>query len=94
MTTELKIYVRAFVVRIHDHHTGTERDELIVLDKAQLQAANLVGQSSKELIERICDRAGYTALHIGKPQKQEISLDLSELYRAFNYPQQGKREQK
>ena len=80
MTTELKIYVRAFVVHLYDHHIGMERDELIVLDKTQLQAAQLVGQSSKELIERICDRSGYTALHIGKPQKQQITLNLEELY--------------
>ena len=90
MRTELTLNVRAFPVKIHDHRTGTERDELIVLDKAQLQTARLVGVSSKELIHRICDRHDYTVLYIGKPEKLEVVLNLEELYRSRSMT--GKRE--
>ena len=48
MKTEISIHLRAFCVRVSDPTHG-ERDEVIVLDKSQLQAAQLVGQSSKEL---------------------------------------------
>lgn len=81
MRTELSIHLRAFPVRVCDPNHG-ERDEVIVLDKTQLQAAQLVGQSSKELIHRICDRAGLLVLDIGRAEKRTVILDLDELYQA------------
>lgn len=92
MTTQLTINVRAFPVKVHDHNTGEEREELLVLDKSQLQAAQIVGQSSKELIHRLCDRAGLTVLEIGKAEKREITVNLEEFYRAFCLHESGKRE--
>lgn len=53
---------------------------LFVFDKAQLQAAQVIGQSSKELIFRAYNEKGYTVLDIGKADKQEIELDLYGLY--------------
>ena len=90
MNTELTINVRAFPVKVHDHNTGEEREELLVLYKTQLQAAQIVGQSSKELIHRLCDRAGLTVLEIGKPEKREITLNLEELYRLHGVYQVGR----
>lgn len=52
----------------------------IVLTKEQLQAAQLVHQSSKELIYRICARQGYKVLEIGKPEKKSIRLDLAAVW--------------
>ncbi|MGN8875281.1 hypothetical protein [Pseudoflavonifractor sp. HCP28S3_F10] len=92
MKTTLDIQVRAFPVRIHDHSAGTERAETIVLTKEHLQAAQLVGQSSKELIHRICERAGCSVLEIGKPEHRTVSLNLEELYKAYSLHQLGKRE--
>ncbi len=92
MITNYTITVRAFPLKVHDHSTGEDRDELLVLTRAQLQAAQLVGQSSTELIERLCDRAGLTVLGVGKPQKRDIALDLGELYRAHTVHLRGKRE--
>ncbi|MGM9577845.1 MAG: hypothetical protein ACI3VS_00540 [Evtepia sp.] len=80
MKTEIAIQVRAFPVQIYDRSTGGEREETVVLTKEQLQAAQLVGQSSKELIHRICERAGCAVLDIGKPVKREVPLNLEELY--------------
>ena len=56
------------------------KEDTIVFTKGQLQAAQLVGQSSKELICRAYNRAGYTVLDIGKARKQVVSLDLEGLY--------------
>lgn len=52
----------------------------IVLTKQQLQAAQMVGQSSKELIHRICDRQGYKVLEIYKAEKKSIPVDLDSLW--------------
>lgn len=81
MKTTLTIQVRAFPVVIYDKRTDEARAEEVVLDKAQLQAAQLVGQSSKELIHRLAERQGFKVLEIGKAEKRELSLDLEELYR-------------
>lgn len=92
MKTKITLQVRAFPVRVYDHNTGAEREDTIVLDKQQLQAAQIVGQSSKELIQRLYEREGCTVLGIGKAEKREISLNLEELYRAHAFHQRGKRE--
>ena len=49
----------------------------VILTKDQLRAAQTVGQSSKELIHRICARAGFTVLDIGKPERRTLEIDLS-----------------
>ena len=82
MKTEIKIQVRAFTVVIRDERTGENKTDTIVLEKSKLQAAQLVGQSSKELIWRIYNRNGYRVLDIGKTDKREISLNLEEAYAA------------
>jgi hypothetical protein len=74
------IQLRAFDVRIRDERTGEASEDVIVLTKQQLQAAQIVGQSSKELICRYYGRAGYTVLDIGKAVKREAALDLDRLY--------------
>lgn len=74
------IHVRAFPVLLRDERTGEEREDTVVLTKQQLQAAQIVGQSSKELIFRICNAQGYRVLDIGKADKQEITLRLDGLY--------------
>ena len=69
-----------------DHPT----EDLIVLTKAQLQAAQLVGQSSKELIERLYNRQGYGVQDIGRAKKQEVCLDLEEMVRQYSEHQDAK----
>lgn len=81
MRTTMSIYLRAFPVRIRDLRTGEESEEPVVLAKQQLQAAQLVGQSSKELIVRAYAERGYEVLDIGKADKQVVDLDLYGLYR-------------
>lgn len=85
MKTTIDLHVRAFPVKIWDLVEEKELADVIVLDKQQLQAAQLVGQSSKELINRLYDRQGYRVLEIGKPEKREISLNLEELYRMHKW---------
>ena len=81
MTNEVTMQARAYSVTVEDQRSGEKSVELIALDKQQLQAAQIVGQSSNELIYRLFNRQGYNVLDIGKPVKKEIVVDLTELYR-------------
>lgn len=56
MKTTMKITLRAFPVKIQDTRTGKTTEDKIILTKEQLHAADLVGQSSKELEERLAER--------------------------------------
>ena len=77
MRTTATIYTRRFPVTIRDGRTGAEMQDYITLDKAQLQAAQLVGMSSKELIYSIYNRRGFRVLDIGKAEKGRIEGELS-----------------
>lgn len=79
MKNEIVLNLRQFPVLAHDHRTGNEEAIVVTVAKHQLQAAQIVGQSSKELIERLCDRQGYTVLEIGKPDKVAATVDLDKL---------------
>lgn len=81
MNTYITIEARRFPVTIRDERTDTVGEDHIVLDKAQLQACQIVGQSSKELIQRIYNRQGFRVLDIGKPERRSIDLSLDELWR-------------
>ena len=80
MKTEISLHLRHFPVLAHDHRTGEEEAITVTVAKQQLQAAQIVGQSSKELIDRLCDRQGYSVIEIGKPDKLTVKLNLEELY--------------
>lgn len=81
MKTDLSISIRAFPVIVKNQRTGEVKHDTVVIAKEQLRAAQLVGQSSKELIYASFNRAGYRVLEVGKAEKKEISLNLEELYR-------------
>ena len=80
MKTIMNIYVRAFPVKVRDERTGLTLDDIIVVEKARLQAAQLVGLDNKDLICRIYNQQGYKVLEVGQPDKKEIPLDLKQLY--------------
>ena len=75
MKTNITIEARRFPLELMDERTGCASLEYIVLDKRQLQAAQMVGQSSKELIRRIYNRQGFRVLEIG------TDLNLDELWK-------------
>ena len=77
MKNEITIQVRTYPVTIRDQRTGDQREDILPLDKRQLQAAQLVGQSCNELIYRIYNRQGFRVLDIGKPIKREVRVDLA-----------------
>ena len=52
----------------------------VILTKEQLRAAQTVGESSKELIRRICDRMGYKVHDIGKAERKTFEIDLAEMW--------------
>ena len=80
MKTTYNLQIRAFPVKIRDERTGEEDVDIIVLDKPRLQAAQLVGQSSKELIERIYHKQGFKVLDVGKADKMTVQLQLDRVY--------------
>lgn len=81
MKTYQPIQLRRFTVQIRDNHTGEAWQDYVVISKQQLQAAQLCGQSSRELLDRIYNREGYTVLDIiGKAEKREIPLDLEGVF--------------
>ena len=80
MKTTYDLQIRAFPVKIRDERTGEEDVDIIVLDKPRLQAAQLVGQSSKELIERIYHKQGFKVMEVGKADKMTVQLQLDRVY--------------
>ena len=81
MKTNITIEARRFPLELMAERTGCASLEYIVLDKRQLQAAQMVGQSSKELIRRIYNRQGFRVLEIGTPERRSIDLNLDELWK-------------
>ena len=79
MKNTITMHLRQFPVLAHDHRTGQEEAITVTVTKYQLRAAGLVGQSSKELIERLAEKQGYTVIEIGKPDKVAIPVDLDKL---------------
>ena len=75
----IQIATLRFPVTVHE---GKNESAVIpvILTKEQLQAAQIVGQSSKELICRIFNREGYTVLDIGKPERKTLEVNLNELW--------------
>lgn len=81
MKNEIVLNLRQFPVLVYDSRKdiGTEETIVVTVTKNQLQAAQIVGQSSKELIERLCERQGYTVIEISKPSKVAVTVDLDKL---------------
>ena len=84
MKNEIALHLRRFPVLVHDHRTGREEHITVTVAKQQLQAAQIVGQSSTELIERLCDRQGYTMFEIGTPTKRTVTVDLDKLLERYD----------
>lgn len=90
MKTTLQLNLRQFPVVIEDaRRPGEVEDDTITFSKDQLQAAQMVGQSSTELIHRIYNRKGYFVHEIGKPSKVAAAVDLGGLYELNRPDQEG-----
>lgn len=82
MKTDVKLQVRVYAVAIRDERTGETKEDTIVLDKARVQAVQLVGMNDEDLIFRTYNRHGYRVLDIAKPpRKVELTVDLEKLTR-------------
>ncbi len=80
MNNTIAIEARRFPVVIKNNAIGEVTNDTIILSKQQLQAAQLVGQSSKELICRLYQRQGCKVLDIGKAEKKTVNVDLDTLW--------------
>lgn len=77
---KIVVEARRFPVVVKDK-TGVISNDSIVLSKQQLQAAEIVGQSSKEIIVREYQRQRREVLDIGKAEKKSLAVDLDVLWR-------------
>ena len=66
LKTTMTVQLRRFDVLVEDQRTHETKEDAIVFTLDQLHAAQLVGQSSKELIMRAFERQGYKVLDIGR----------------------------
>ena len=80
MKNKITLEARRFPVRIVNTISGEVLNDYIVLSKAQLQAAQLVGESSKELIHRLYKRQSFAVVDIGTPEKKSLTIDLASLW--------------
>lgn len=80
MKTNISIEARRFPVTLRDERTDEIIQSSIILDKQRLQAAQLVGQSSKELIHRFYNRQGFRVLEISMPERRSLNLSLEDLW--------------
>lgn len=79
MRNTIIIEARRFPVTVKDLN-GHIINDTICISKQQLQAAQLVGQSSKELIHRLYQRHGFEVLSIGKADRKSVSVDMGALW--------------
>lgn len=80
MKNTITLNLRTYPVVIEDtRRPGMAQDDTITLNKSQLQACQVVGQSATELIYRIYNRQGFQVLEIGKPDKRSITVELGAL---------------
>lgn len=87
MKNQIDIVLRVFPVTVRDNRTGQEEAFMLPIAKQQLQAAQVVGQSSKELLERLCAKQGYVLLETGIPDRRSITLDLGKLLEQYDTEQ-------
>lgn len=80
MKTVVRMELRRFPLLVVKQDNQEPYTRHIVLTKDQLQAAQIVGQSSKEVINRLCKKRGYKVLEIGKAEKKTIFVDLDFLW--------------
>ena len=83
MKNTVKIPVRAYNVRLKDARTGEVMEDTIVLEKSRMQAGAMFDLGEEDIIYRIYNRQGYRVLQIDKPDKVELNLDLTALYRTY-----------
>ena len=87
MKSEITLTLRQFPVLVHDHRTGQEEAITVTVTREQLRAARAVGLTYQELIERMLDRQGYTAIEIGLSDKRTVTLDLDKLLERYDLEQ-------
>lgn len=81
MRTTTTIKALAYPVTLLDHRTGTQMEDIIVLEKSWLSICGKLDiNDDKHLIYRIYNRKGYEVLEIGKRCKIQLAVDLEQLY--------------
>lgn len=85
MKNIVRVEVRRFPLLVVKQDNQEVYERHIVLTKEQLHAAQVVGQSSKELISRICKKQGYEVKEIGKAEKRTLEVDYDFWWSAYDF---------
>lgn len=88
MKNVITIEARRFPVTVQEISTGKVIHDEITLTKEQLHAAQLVQQSSKELIHRLYERQGYKVQEIGKAERRTIEIDVGYMWDMVDFVQE------
>ena len=83
MNNTITIEARRFPVTFKDGN-GMIREDTFILTKTELQAAQLIRESSKEIIHRAYRQKGYRVLDIGKAEKKTLIVGLDALWGMFD----------
>ena len=92
MKHTLTIEARRFPVTVKDS-SGEVTADTITISKQELQAAQLVGQSSKELISRLYWRKGFKVLDIGKPERRTLQFSLSHMWDMEEFAERAEKQE-
>ena len=82
MRNEMNVPVRVYQVISGSEKTGDIRSDIVVLEKAKLQAAGQLGMSDKELIHFMFKRAGRDVMYYHILEKRTLTIDLNAAYQA------------
>lgn len=81
MKTTTTINALAYLVKLKDHRTGVQTEDVIVLEKSWLSICGKLDiADDKHLIYRIYNHKGYEVLEVGKRRKVQLTVDLEQLY--------------
>lgn len=78
MKSRITITLRIFPVTVEDPSSGVLKEDHIVIAKSYLQAAELIGVRTDELISRHYNKAGFRVLEIRKPAKKTATIIFNE----------------
>lgn len=79
MINESVIHLRCYEVTILDMRTNETKTDSIIIDKQALQAAQIIGLSSDNVIKKYYSKKGYRVIKTGVPVKKSVTVDFKSM---------------
>lgn len=77
MTSFIELRLLLFPVELLDLRTGREAEDTIVMTEDQIDAAEILGFTTRDLIYEIYRRADAKVMRVGTPIKRKHRVSLS-----------------